>query len=215
MTISQIYLRYKIMPSLQQHQLRVAAVAKTVAESADQTLDIKSIITACLLHDMGNILKFDLGVFPDFLQPDGLEYWQSVKAEFRQKYGNDEHEANLAIAKEIGVSQKVLDLISAIGFLNIESHFKNKDLEKMICEYADCRVMPSGIVNLEERLADLERRYGFKYPSQEQKQLRQKFFTLERQSEGYIFSKAKIKPADISETALNDTILGLKTFEIS
>ncbi|MEN8252894.1 MAG: HD domain-containing protein [Patescibacteria group bacterium] len=203
------------MPSLQQHQLRVAAVAKLICENFTNHIDSKSIITACLLHDMGNILKSDLTLFPDFLKPEGLEYWQVVKEEFREKYGDDEHWASMLISKELGVKQKVLDLIDGIGFENIEKHFSAKDLENMICEYADCRVAPHGVVSLDERLTDLEERYGFRYPDSDHKNMRQKFYDLARRSETYIFKNLIIKPKDISAEALNDTIPELRLFEIS
>jgi len=203
------------MFSLQAHQLRVAAVAKTICEKLENSIDSKSILTACLLHDMGNILKFDLNLFPQFLEPEGLEYWQKVKQEFEEKYGSDEYKANIAIAEEFKVKPKILDLISSIGFEKIEKYFLVKNLEKMICEYADCRVAPTGIVSLDERLFDLEKRYGSRHFGQKDKHMRQKYYDLERQSEKYIFEKIAMKPEEISEEALNDTIQELKLFKLS
>lgn len=214
MTISQIYQKYKIMPSLQQHQLGVAAVAKLICKNLHSDLDVKAVTSACLLHDMGNILKFDLSLFPKFLEPEGLDYWQGVKEEFKDNYGADEHFANIQIAREIGVNQKILDLINAIGFENIEEHFLAGDLEKIICEYADCRVAPRGVVSLEERLEDLEERYGPKYSSEKQKAKRQKFYELERKSEAYIFEDLEIEPGDIGEKSVNALIKELKAHEI-
>ena len=60
MTISQIYNKYSIPINLKKHMLRVAAVGKIIC---DNTKDIKInknlIIKTLLLHDIGNILKFD------------------------------------------------------------------------------------------------------------------------------------------------------------
>ena len=81
-TIQQIYSDYKIMPNLQLHQLRVASVAKIIAENFKEKLDKESIVIACLFHDMGNIIKFNFSYFTEFLKPEGLEYWQAVKNEY-------------------------------------------------------------------------------------------------------------------------------------
>ena len=67
MNIFNIYAKYKIPPQLQTHQLRVAAVAKTICEHLWPKLsDMRTIISTCLVHDMGNIIKFDLDKFPKF-----------------------------------------------------------------------------------------------------------------------------------------------------
>ncbi|MFW5703170.1 MAG: HD domain-containing protein, partial [Candidatus Dojkabacteria bacterium] len=116
MTIQQAYVKFQIMPSLQLHQLRVGAVAKLILEHSPGKLERGEIITACLLHDMGNIIKFDLDLLPQFLLPEGKAYWQGVKTDFIKKYGSDEHEATVKIAKELDVSDKTLVLMSNIGF---------------------------------------------------------------------------------------------------
>ena len=48
------------MPNLAMHQLRVAGVAMQICESLDTNIDTNSVVKACLLHDMGNIIKFNL-----------------------------------------------------------------------------------------------------------------------------------------------------------
>ena len=49
------------MPSLQLHMYRVTAVASRIVDNwKGQNLDKKEIIIACLLHDIGNIIKFKL-----------------------------------------------------------------------------------------------------------------------------------------------------------
>src|SRR3954452_25294278 len=96
--VSEIYSEYKIMPALQQHQLRVAAVAAMICDSLPGT-DKETVVIACLFHDMGNIIKSDLSYFPEFVQPEGLEYWEKVKQEYIQKYGSDENAATKEIAK--------------------------------------------------------------------------------------------------------------------
>ena len=83
------------MPNLQEHMLRVAAVASLVCDNFNEPLPKDDIITACLLHDMGNIIKSDLQYFPEFIKPEGLDYWQKVKDEYIEKYSRDEHKATI------------------------------------------------------------------------------------------------------------------------
>ena len=113
--ILEIYKEYKIMPILMIHQIRVAAVSMQICESLnDKDIDQESVVKACLLHDMGNIIKFDLNHFPEENEPDGIEYWQKVKDEYIFKYGRNEHEATLLIGEEIGISSRILELIDCI-----------------------------------------------------------------------------------------------------
>jgi hypothetical protein len=199
MTIQEVYDHYQLMPNLQLHQYRVAGVAKCICDSLKETdtVDTGNVVKACLLHDMGNILKFDLGQFPEFLEPQGLAYWQQIQADFRQKYGDKVHAATLQIAHELNVSERVIELIKAIGYSVAQAAYESGDLAKMICEYADCRVTPFGVVSLEDRFIDLEHRYAPLYPGEEAARKREEFRQWERKIEKYIFDRAEIKPQEI------------------
>ena len=86
MKISEIYRKYRIPPQLQLHQLRVASIAKYICDNLKVPVDIEEVVSADLLHDMGNIIKFDLSLFPEYLEPEGLEYWQGVKNDFHDLF---------------------------------------------------------------------------------------------------------------------------------
>lgn len=161
-TVAQIYSNYKIIPRLQQHQLRVAAVADTVAAHLNISINRDAVVLACLFHDMGNIIKFMIPSphFPDGFEPEGDEYWQEVQREYREKYGNDEHVATMAIAREIGVSEEVMTYISQIGFTQLDESVASESWERKVCAYADMRVDPDGVVSVAQRLEDGKRRYG-------------------------------------------------------
>lgn len=159
MTISTVYRRYTIMPNLQQHMLRVAGVAMILADSMKVKVERDAIVTACLLHDMGNIIKFDLLRFPEFIQPQGIEFWQQIKTEFIEKYGHTTHQATVNIARELEVSERVINLIDAIGFNREKDNFETDDYSRKICAYADMRVAPAGVTTLEDRLEDARVRY--------------------------------------------------------
>ncbi len=199
-TIAEIYTDYYIMPQLQIHMYRVAAVANLICENFQINIDRRSIISTCLLHDMGNIIKFDLTKFPEFNEPQGIEYWQMVKQNFIDKYGTDEHVATTEIALEVGASLRALELTNAIGFLKSVSVYESNEMEKMICLYADMRVAPSGIVSLKDRLDDFDSRYAATSKVKTKKELediRLALYSIEEK----IFAYCNIKSNEITSIA--------------
>lgn len=205
-TPSSIYSKYKIMPNLREHQLRVASVAKMICDSISTPIDSGGVVVSCLFHDMGNIIKFDLNYFPDFLEPEGFEYWQKVKDEFIEKYGNEEHIATEKICREIGLSDTELGYLDAIGFSRIKRILESDSLEKKICLYSDQRVGPYGVISLDERLVDGRKRYEGRKDkaivSEQFEELAQALKELESQ----IFSFSKIKPESISDEKIEPNI---------
>jgi hypothetical protein len=217
--ITDIYREYKLMPTLALHQLRVASVAAQICDSLDITVDKESVISACLLHDMGNIIKFKLDYFPEFLKPEGLEYWQKIKEEYKEKYGPDEHIATLEIAKELHTSETVLNLINSIGFSHSVETSNDNHFEIKICCYADMRVNPFGIVALEERLADVRERYE-RNKSVDREHVtntddRIIFENSQQEIEKQIFAHSKITPEDINDKSTTSYIEELKNFSLS
>jgi len=146
-TISDIYAEYKIMRGLQDHMLRVAAVASMICDNFDEPLPKEKIILACLLHDMGNIIKSDLSYFPDFLQPEGLEYWQGVQNEYFEKYGRDEHEATIKIIKELNLAVDIIPAVNGFKFSLLCDHCQGNNFVNKILNYVDNRVDPHGVVS--------------------------------------------------------------------
>ena len=214
MTIQKIYEHYKIPPNLQLHQLRVAQVAKLICDNFEEQVDTQSIVAACLLHDMGNILKFNFDVFPEFTQPEGKDYWETVKQEFKEKYGNDEHHATLEIAKDLHIEDHILELIDAIGFPNADKNVAQDNFGKKICGYSDMRVAPKGINSLLDRLSDARKRYvdipNAKWTIESFLYHQNHWQEIEKQ----IFAKCRITPSYISEETVNPQIKDLKNFEI-
>ncbi len=154
--IKTMYEKYHIMPALQLHQLRVAGVAAYISVNFidKQSIDTNEIILACLLHDMGNILKFSLDRFPEFLEPQGRDYWQKVQDEYRMKYGNDEHEATKQIVREImtGLSSyKVHKVIKPVTSKRFTADNDSRDLGLQVFKKAgiqDLFVHPERVMEL-------------------------------------------------------------------
>ncbi len=212
--IRDIYNQYKIMPSLQLHMLRVAAVSKVICENATVELHTKHIISACLLHDMGNIIKFKLGLIPKFLEPQGLDYWSRVQEEFKDKYGINEHLASLYIAKEVGASKRTLELIQAIGFTKAMANFHHNDYSKKVCAYSDSRVSPSHILPLRERLKEGRTRYQKMHIPPPEDDV---FLTMSNylvKIERQVFEGCTVKPSYLSDKTVDTEIDKLIQFQI-
>jgi hypothetical protein len=207
--ILDIYKEYKIMSNLQEHQFRVAAVGAVICNSLQCSVRREAVVEACLLHDMGNIIKFELGYFPEFLEPEGIAYWKEVQEMYFKKYGRNEHEATKLIAAELGVSQEILELIDSFGYTKVCSNTEVSEFEKKICCYADMRVGPYGVVSIEERNADGKKRYAndFKKLADDK---RIAFDTCLSNLEKQIFEQATIKPEEITDESISSYLVGLR-----
>lgn len=214
MNIATIYRNYHIMPSLQLHMFRVAGVADVLSEHITMPVEKEYIISACLLHDMGNILKFDLHVFPEFLEPEGFEYWAQVQKQYKKKYGTDENKATLAIAREIGVNERTCELIESIGFIKAPQNCKNNDFSAKICMYADIRVKPNGVTSMKDRLSDGKKRYEV-HKSEKSNAFFDEMAAHIAQIEGQIFSHIEFTPTYITEKSISPAIEKLQNFIVT
>jgi hypothetical protein len=212
-TISEIYKEYKTIPSLQEHMFRVAAVASLICDNFEGELPRKDIITACLLHDMGNIIKFRMDVMPQFFEPEGIGYWQKVQNEYKQKYGDNDHEANVKIIKELNISEKIASLANLNQFSLICEHRNSPDMTIKIVHYSDGRVDPHGIVSYEERMEEARKRYA-NHNDFFVEERRRKLVACGKDIEKQIFAKCKIRPEDITNESVAPIIAGLKNFVI-
>jgi len=215
--ITDIYSEYKIMPMLAIHQIRVAAVANIVCDSLSVPVDKDNIIKACLLHDMGNIIKFNLNHFPiQKNEPRGVDYWEQVKEEYIIKYGNNEHVASVKIAKELDMPNYVIDLVASVeSALILDKSIKNdNDFGKKICNYADGRVTPHNVTSIKERSDEAKKRYE-NHPHYFSEKDRFLFVSEMEEIEKEIFVHSKIKPEDINDDSVQNYIDKLKTFELN
>lgn len=160
MQVNEIYIQYNIPSNLQKHMLRVAALSQIIAENwINGKLDKISIVSACLFHDMANIIKFNFDkplLFEE--EKHRINYWKKIQRGVLQTYGTNIHKATLKICKEIGLSERVQMLINKLKWSNSLSIIKNQDFESAICIYCDMRIGPFGILSLQERLTNLQKR---------------------------------------------------------
>lgn len=204
------------MPSLQLHLLRVGAVAQLIMNNISISANENKVLQATLLHDIGNMIKFKLDMYPEFLKPEGYEYWKKVKDKMIDKYGKDEHIASLMIAEELGVSESILNIISCIEFTKVEQNVASKDINKKIAAYADTRVGIRGIQLQEERWREARERYKLnKNKAHLMPEERLEYFLgFHAKLEEQIFEFCKITPKDINDNSVAPIIEELKKYDI-
>ncbi len=211
--VSDIYKEYKIMPNLQEHMFRVASIASVICDHIDEKVDKETIITAALLHDMGNIVKFNLDLFPEFNGPEGIEHWRKVQNEFIEKYGKDDHQANVKIMEELNLPDEVLSLVRGVSFDLFCDHRNSNNIKQKILSYADTRVGPYGVLSYDERMNEAKKRYTNKVLSLKE-DLREKLMSCGKDTERQIFSRCNIKPEDIKDESIAPIISSLRDFVI-
>ncbi len=204
-TIKQIYEQYQIMPQLSTHMLRVAGVGELITHNWDDRELARKSVIACLLHDLGNITKFDLQ--KPIISIDNLPYWQNVQRDVWEKYGREAHAATYAMLEELGLGEYV-------GYLQAEARlyettnpmglWSTTPKPALIVLYADLRVIPSGVVKMEERISDLEKRYGAGRAEE----------LWGRQLEEYIQSLTTVNVREITESAVTPLFEGLLTMSV-
>ncbi len=117
--------------------------------------------TAALLHDLGNIVKFDFDKYPEFLEEEQakVELWKGKQKIMCEKYGLDDHQATFKMLDEINNDPRVKEIISMKGFGNLRKIVTSPDKGSKILQYADLRVLPNGVCTIEERINDVIERY--------------------------------------------------------
>lgn len=217
-TVREVYDQYRIMPNLQLHQLRVAAAGKLICDSFLEPINGEDVILTCLFHDMGNIIKSDLGVFSDsFRGPKPRSYWEDVKREYVEKYGADEHSANIAIGRELGLSPEVIRYMDGISFGNFARVRDGDSFEQKIVLYCDGRVAPYGVVSLLARQAEARERYRGRGHSEtpENEADYQALLEAAVEVERQIFARVPIKPEDITDDSVAPIIEELWEYPIA
>ncbi len=187
--IIDVYSSYQIPKHLQIHMLRVTAFGALVSDRFDPNivLDKESLVAAMLIHDMGNILKFDINVTRSLgVSEVEINNIEKTKSEYRQKYGNDEHSATYAIALELGVTSNAYHILTNMGSSKIKHMIGTDNWEVKIATYSDNRIDPRGVTTLTKRWQDVLERYkgrtDHRLGSSDEVEERKKYsFDLEKQ----------------------------------
>jgi hypothetical protein len=163
MKILDIYSKFGIPPNLQEHMTRVFAVVSLIQKhwKGTETVNWELTKKMALVHDIGNVVKFDFDKYPEFLGEEikNIEYWKKIQSEMIKKYGSDDNEATKKILLELGVDPETIEDVYNKRFVNSVHTNESDNMSLKILYYADLRVLPLGIGTLEERLNEVRKRY--------------------------------------------------------
>ena len=209
MNIIKIYNKYHLPENLQMHMLRVAACSNLIIDNWNGLeIDKESIIRVCLLHDMGNMVKI-----PEEESKD--EEFLKVRKKYFDKYGINDHEINLEIGKQEGLTEKEITILDGKRSRKNEETLQSNSYERKICAYCDQRVAPNGVVGIKERLEDAKIRYKDKPLSVWSNEEKANYLIkcslgIEKQ----IMKYCKLKPEDINDSTIETYIEKLKKYEV-
>lgn len=209
MNILRIYNKYHLPGNLQMHMLRVAACSNLIIDNWNgPDIDKQAIIRVCLLHDMGNMVKIQENESKD------VEFLK-IRKKYFDKYGTNDHEINLEIGKQEGLTEKELTILDGKRSRKNEETLKSNSYERKICAYCDQRVAPDGVVSIKERLEDAKVRYKNKplsVWSNEEKanHLIDCSLGIEKQ----IMEHCILNPDDINDRTIKKYIEKLKKYDI-
>lgn len=163
MKITEIYRKYKLPPNLIEHHYRVAGVALFIIDRwHGPKIDRSLVKTVALLHDLGNLVKYDLQPrFAHLLNDErnNIDYWIRLQQEMIRKYGPNDYEATLGIARDLKLNPKTMKTLKDLVKGNTREiiNFGSWELKTLL--YADVRVSPYGVVSLPERVDEWLGRY--------------------------------------------------------
>lgn len=199
--IHDIYKRYPVPLNLQKHLLRVAAIGAYVANNwKGPRINKTDLVAYLLLHDIGNIVKFDFKQ-ADMYEADvasDLEGWKKRQQEIVAKYGKEDHQVMAAIARELGAAPRILHLLQHNDFFKLDAIRTGSDWEQKIGKYADLRVAPFGVVSLAERFKDIKKRYAGRVPLEKVDARIDDAYEIEKQ----VLSNTSLKAEDINDEAI-------------
>lgn len=181
--------------------------------TGSEIINRNNLISAALVHDMGNIVKFTFSEDTMSLLEwvEDLTLLKKIQQDMHQKYWQDDHQANLSICKELGIHSNIINIVDAVDFNNIIEHSFSSHPYQILITYTDLRVAPFSVVSVKERLDESAKRYGRKDRAEHAECSMQ----FANNHEKDIFKNCSIEPEDINDETVNPLIEDLRKFKIS
>lgn len=164
-SIESIYRFYSIPENLQTHMFQVAAIGKLVAESMPEgQMNVPRVVQTLLLHDMGNIIKYDFNRPEVFLQgapPDDhlIAEMKKLQLAFQERFGTNPELATAMILRELAIEAEAIVLLEQMEMRRLPEVLESGSWEEKVVLYSDQRVSPAGVVSIDERIQDVTTRY--------------------------------------------------------
>jgi hypothetical protein len=162
MTTKDVYRQFGTPKNLQQHMLTVTGLICSIQKHwIGEDINWKNLTIAGLLHDLGNVIKFDLDKFPALLGDElpRIDFWREEQKRLVAKYGSDDHVATGEMLNELNIDPEIKEVIQTKSFGNIRNTSKLDDWLPKILQYCDLRTAPNGLMTLDERVEDIKERY--------------------------------------------------------
>ena len=209
MNIIEIYKKYYLPENLQMHMLRVAACSNLIIDNWNGLkIDKEAIIRVSLLHDMGNMVKI-----PESESQD--QRFLEIRKNYFDKYGTNDHEINLEIGRQEGLTEKEIRILDGKRSRKNEETLQSNSYERKICAYCDQRVAPNGVVGIKEILEDAKIRYKDKPLSVwSNKEKADYLIKCSLEIEKQIMEYCKLKPEDINDNTIKVYVENLKRYEV-
>ena len=115
-----------------------------------QAIDWEAATKAALLHDIGNVIKFDLDSFPELLGDElpRIEYWRGEQKRLIEKYGSDDHAATDKMLSELKVSEPIREAIQTKSFGNAKETAASNNWLVKILFYSEKQRHSTGIIQV-------------------------------------------------------------------
>lgn len=149
--------------NLQEHMLRVAAISKIILHNwTGPELDKKAVTVACATHDIAKPMTFDITKQAQY-GASQIDIANLVKLQdfIKNNYGEEEYEAACKMCRDIGVEEKICQMVKNLGWINIPQLLKDKNTEMLVSIYCDMRIGPEGILSLIGRIKDVKGRANY------------------------------------------------------
>lgn len=208
--IHEIYEKFRTPYNIREHMIQAGSIGALLAESWDgNTLDRDFVIATLLLHDIGNTVRVDFesefGIRMLGSEAARVDYWRKVKEETIQAYGAKDTEATDNMLIELGVEQRIRDILDKKEKIEHEPELLRDDWNLIIVTYADGRAGPFGVMSLEERQRELQQRAISRGYTVNQLD---PLFNWLIQAEDELFSYTDLQPEDVTNEALLPYIEG-------
>lgn len=155
MKITSIYEKYGLMDSLCTHMLNVAGLTCYLLEKLDlRSEDDLTYIKGALLHDIGKMVSFKIGLIPGSLAGHTHDYWTAKQNNLKKQYGIDPETATKNILDELNVNEDVRHVATTIGFIFGKRVLDSGNMQHMVACYSDQRISPFGIAPLTYRMQE-------------------------------------------------------------
>jgi hypothetical protein len=112
------------------------------------------------LHDLGNLVKFDMTLFPDLFEPEWIAYRTQQKQSTIQNHGFPAEPATLSMCTQLPLTQTTQKLLESFLSSRFEKAIEDQlPIQILLVHFADMHIWMSWYIPRKERVQKLRKRY--------------------------------------------------------